>query len=343
MIRFSSWRRVARTACVPIVAAAVVGGLPLLAQTVGAAPASAAGLTVVPRSTTAVTSMVGAATVKTANGVSWTLIVGYSTDDSAVGIDLQRLVGGTSADELHEWSIPVKASTFKVSTSTGDATLKPGAETSPLATVSLSFKTSSRKAATCTTGSETEFLGKLSGEVLLVTGLTHGGTVKAVTFNIKGSESVVDVDKDCTVPIDDCTAGTVFEYAGPTGNPIAGGVYAVIGGKAFDGVTVETATNLKAPKGSLRIDGGVAFTKPATWNPGTHTLSATTSPSTFVTGSVTVSGKSKTMHVACSWKGKHYTLTETYNDFAATVTSPAGHALTAHLSLGGNITAALTS
>ena len=283
------------------------------------------------------------AAVKTSNGQSWTLSVADSSTPDALTIGLVRTVtaGGSGAEE-HIWYFDSPASSLAFSTSTGVGTVTGGSSTSPLATVALTFKATSHKAASCSSGSETIYTGTLSGEAELVTGLTGGGTVggSSVAFTAKGSSPEVLVDSGCVPPENDCTAATVFSSGATGATTEAGGFAGTESGKKFNFVSVARKVTLTSPKGAYRIDTALDLnTSPPSWNPKTDVLSVSTTSSGIVTGSATLSGgKPKTVSYPCSYAGKSYTITET-EDTTANYASPAGEAITGHTSLTGNLAA----
>ena len=290
-----------------------------------------------PSATTASVTVAGSTTVKTSNGQSWTLSVADSNNASGLAIGLTRTVstGGKGAEE-HVWGFKSKASSLTFSKTSGDGTIKGGSSTGKVATVSLTFKSTSHKAGTCSSGSETIYTGTLSGEAKLITGLTGGGTVGGKSVTLKGEATV---DSDCVVNTNDCIASTLFD-SGASGGPIqAVGLSEPTAGKTFDFVSVLRELALTSPKGATRSDIALVQAPLATWNPKTGVLSVTSTSAGIVTGSATLSGgTSKTSSFPCTYAGKKYTIKNTEN-FTAKYASPAGKAITGHTSLGGALVA----
>jgi 3D (Asp-Asp-Asp) domain-containing protein len=312
-----------------------------LAQATAGAAASAASRPMTTPPPTVSLSLDGA-TVKTANGQSWLLTIAAQTGTSEMMIELARTVA-PSGEELHSWSFPVKAGTFKFSTSSGDGTVDPGSQTSPTAKVDLTFKATAHSAGACSSGSETIYTGTLTGEAELVTGLTAGGTVggSSVSFTAKGSTPTVAVDNDCIpASTETCVASIVWgDNGGAEPAVVVDGISGTITGKKVDLVEVSKDTDLTSPKGADRTDLAVENAAPAVWTASTKTLSVTTPADGLVTGSVTLKvGKESTESVPCSNGTKKYTETLSA-DQSATWTSPAGKAITAHTSLTGNLVA----
>ena len=285
-----------------------------------------------------------AADVKTTNGDSWILTVAGSA--SQVIVELDRTASSAPvAVELHAWTLPVTSGGLKFSAATGIGTIDPGTQTSPHASVDVTFHSKASKvvAGACTSGSETRYTGTLTGSLTLSTGLTGGGSVEATSFTAKSSDPTVTVDNDCAPPDSCLPSSTGFdEDPNPLANPslFAEGITGTFSGKTFDEVTIANETPL--PKGDSRIDESLVEAKPATWTAATKTLVVTTEGS-LITGSVTISGGEKsTVSLPCTQDGKKVdnVLTD-YED--ASWSSKAGQALTAHNELGGNLVMPLTS
>ena len=216
--------------------------------------------------------------------------------------------------------IPVKTSTFTFNSSTEVGTLNATSATTPLATVDLSFKGTSKKAATCTSGSEEIYSGTLSGKIALVTGLTGGGTVgsttKTTTFNLGTPE--VKSNLSCI--------------------PDGVGINGEEEGVSFDYVGVDRGVTISKPAGTTREDGASIEKGAMSYNKTTKVFSIGSSSAGTVTGSATLTGGTvKTITTSCTAGGKKVTLTETF-DSSAKYTSPSGKSLTAHTSLTGTLT-----
>jgi hypothetical protein len=284
----------------------------------------------------------GGATVKTSNGTSWTMTMDDSNEVGGLGIGIGRTVtAGGTGDEEHLWTFNSKASSLTFNKTTGDATVVGGSATGKVATIDVTFKATSHKAGTCSTGSETVYTGTLSGEAELVTGLSGGGTVggKSISFDGAGFTPEVTVDSDCVVNIDECTASTFF-VSGTSAGPIeAVGIDETVSGKLLSEVSDIRELKLSTPKGAMRDDITLVQAAPLSWDSKTGVLSATSTSSGIVTGSATLSGgKSTTTSFSCTWKGKTYKVTSLEN-LTANYASPAGKAITAHNAIGGNVAA----
>jgi hypothetical protein len=288
-----------------------------------------------------------AASVKTSNGVSWTLSVSGSSDQVTVGL-YRKASTSPLAVEIHAWTFNVTSGGLKFSTGTGVGTIDPGTQTSPVATVDVTFQSTASKvvAGACTTGSETKYTGTLTGSVKLVTGMTGGGTVSSTSFGGSSSHPTVTVDKDCVPPAKCLPASTAFDNdPSPLANPnlSASGITGTFSGKSEDQVTIADETTLTAPAGADRIDESLVQAAPATWTASTKTLVVTTEPSGLITGSVTVSGGKKSSDsIPCVKAGKSVDNVLTFYS-GASWASEAGQALTAHNKLGGNLVMPLTN
>jgi hypothetical protein len=330
----SKWRVTRRAVLTPIAAVAIFAGSSLAA--VVAAPGSALAAT----STLSLGN--AGTTVKTSNGASWTLVVSWdqviSTEAPNLSVALERVVGGTGY-EFHDWIVPVTASTLTFNKKTG--TLNVGAQASPIATVDLSFKTTSSKKATCTTGSETVYSGTLSGKVTLVTGLTGGGTVGGSLLSFKAATPEITVDSSCIPPEgNECTADVLFSSGNFTGTtPAASGGSLSLFGKSFNEVGLTRSTDLTAPAGAIRSDVAAQEGLTPKYDAKTKVLTVTASKSGLVTGSATLKGgKVKTASYTCKYSKKSYKVTDR-TDSSATYSSPAGHPISAKTSLAGPMTA----
>lgn len=287
-----------------------------------------------PRIVPAVLELGGAAAnVKTSNGTSFMLVVGWSDLVTAGGkadlsLGLQRLVktGGTGY-ELHLWDFSVASSTLSFNGKTG--TLK--ASASPVASVSLKFKTASSKKATCTSGKETVYTGTLSGSVMLVTGLTGGGTVKSSSFT--AGKPQITVDSGCVPPALDPCEPSLLATSGnfATGSPTAfAGSFSDVG-PTLNVVGLEQLTKLSSPSGATRTNVSAMIDKAGTVYAKLTGGEVKMASSGFVSGSATVSGGSPFSHpTSCKWKGKSYTVTVHFDEGA----DYAG-VLTGHNAVGG--------
>jgi hypothetical protein len=312
--------RTVRAVTIALLAASVlalVGPLKAGAST-GVVPAGAS-----PKATTTIELQNAVAKVETENKVSWWLQVTWSNlgAEPVLQVGLERLISSPSSGfEFHNWTFNVSSSSLTFNDKTGS--LDSGTQANPVASVDLSFKTTSSKAATCTSGKETIYDGKLSGKASLVTGLKNGGTVSGTyTFNVSTPD--IEVDDGCVPPAaDECGAELLAGSGNPSGPALFAGSFAEVSStEQFVGVSEET--DLASPSGANRDDlvalldeSGKIY---ATYT-GTEVKLASTG---IVSGSGTVSaGKpEKEPPETCKYDGKTYkdtTVADEPADYAGT-------------------------
>jgi len=273
-----------------------------------------------------------------AGGRTWDLAV--SVSKSSLGVPGQALAQITApykgGDEAHDWTFgdfPAKDMTVS---SGGSASASSGSALSPILSLTLAFKPSSHKIASCSGGgSQTTYTGKLTGSVKLVTGL-HKLTVTAtrVTF---GQPSTLAVSTDFCVP-SACSFASWSASSAKSLNPpftLATGIQVGRPGHLQYFADVEKVTQLSKAKEILRDDGAIIKTSAAAFSKSRKTLSITTTKSGAVTGSGVIgpakAGKPETF--GCTDDGTSYT--ETDVSYTGRFTSPAGHVLEAHTLLTG--------
>jgi len=256
--------------------------------------------------------------VRTTNGVRWDLVVSWTENEginATLNVGLQRTVGKTY--ELHNWSFPTTVSTLNF-TGGSSGTLDSGTQASPVASIDLNFKTTSKVPQKCASGSEITYNGTVSGKVLLVMGLKGGGTVGGTSLHFRLTTPRILEDFACIPPVNQCVGEVVFTAGSlkPGSVLIAGGQETVFD-KTFDYVGLSRTTSLKAPKGANRTDVALLEGRSASYDAATKVLSVTTASSGLVTGSATLSGgKVTTLSSACTYKGQHYTTTTNFDETA---------------------------
>ncbi|HEV8064555.1 MAG TPA: hypothetical protein VGP46_06975, partial [Acidimicrobiales bacterium] len=220
--------------------------------------------------------------------------------------------------------------------------LDTGSAASPVATIDVTFKATGHKASACLSGSETVYTGTLTGEAKLVTGLAGGGTVggSGLNFNvsIEGSKPTVTVDNNCDTafpcPTSNSYAFSVFPSV--QSDILAEGINTTYSHKAYDFVTISKGGMLAKPAGAETEAIAFVYASPLKWTKATKTMTVTTTASGLVTGSATlVGGKSDSFKFPCTLSGKQSSTTEIAYD--ADMTSPAGHVLTAHMTIGSKV------
>jgi hypothetical protein len=307
-----------RTARSIVVGLIVTSGVVFVAPMAASASTRLAPARAVTRTATSSTIQLdGAATVETKNKVSWSLIVSWDNIGSEPSLDmgLERIVTSPSSGfEFHDWTFDVKASSFSFNDKTG--TLDSGTQANPVASVDLTFKTTSSKAATCTSGKETIYDGTLSGKASLVTGLANGGTVSG-TYNFNVVTPDVEVDQGCVAPAtDECGASLLAGSGNTSGPSLFAGSLSTGTTTAEQVVGVEEETDLASPKSATRSDivalddeTGKVF---ATYSGSEVKMSSTG----IVSGSGTVSGGKPTKEppTTCKWDGTTYKDTTVLDD-----------------------------
>jgi hypothetical protein len=307
--------RTARSIIVGLVVTSVVVFVAPMAASASTRLAPARAIPTTTASST--TQLEGATTVKTQNKVSWSLVVSWNNIGAVPSLQmgLERTVTSPSSGfEFHDWTFNVNASSFTFNDKTG--TLDSGTQANPVASVDLSFKTTSSKAATCTSGKETIYDGTLSGKASLVTGLANGGTVSG-TYNFNLLTPEVEVDQGCVAPATDECGPSLLAGSGNTSGP------SLFAGSLSTGTTtveqvvgVQQETDLTSPKSATRSD-VVALEDVSGKVFATYTGSEVKMASTgIVSGSGTVSGGKPTKEppATCKWDGTTYKDTTVLDD-----------------------------
>jgi hypothetical protein len=249
-----------------------------------------------------------AAKVETENKANFWLLVSWTNvGEPILQVSLERQVTSPSSGfELHSWTFNSSSSMLKFNDKTG--TLDSGTQANPVASVDLSFKTTSSKAATCTSGKETIYDGTLSGKASLVTGLKNGGTVSGTyTFNVATPD--IEVDDGCvSPPADECGASLLAGSGNTSGPALIAGTFADVNAtEQLVGISEQTA--LTSPAGATRTDIAAMYNESGKVY-ATYTGSEVKVASAgLVSGSGTVSGgkPKKETPVTCKYDGKTYT------------------------------------
>jgi len=302
-----------------------------------------AGVTAAPGEASAATakpllSLTGSTAVEATDGLSWILEAGsFQIGSGKGGLNISLVRKEKTGYEVHEWLLTT-TSALKFDSTTKTGTLNTGSQASPVAAVNLTFKATSTKMASCTSGSDTLYKGTLRGKLTLVTGLAGGGTVGGTSLRFTMGTPTFAVDLGCNArPTNNCVAVSYFDSGNATGVS-AGGVYTTLGGKPLDVINLDRLTKLSAPKKAERGDIAEQLVPPATYNTKTKVYSVTTTTSGLVTGSATLSGGTvNTSTQSCKYAGKTYSMTTTSGG-AVRYASPPGDALTGHTVLAGTMT-----
>lgn len=286
-------------------------------------------------------ALVAQTTVTTSNKMKWTLTLTWVQGSAGfpglltIGIE-HPISGSTGQFEDHQWSIPVTSSTMSFSTSSGRGTLNGGNQTSPLADVDVHFVAGSHAKATCSSGSETRYAGKLSGRLTLKTGLTHGGTVGGHSVHFTVGRPEVTLDSNCVAPTKYCAVGADFDAIGQSGTP---GVVGFNSGSTHtDDIAVVRTVSLTSPAGATRADeGGLSKAPNPSYSSSSKILTVTEPRTGILTGTAHLGGGSRhTEKSTCKVGKTKYDISELVVD-SATYSSPSGKALTAHTALTGKL------
>jgi hypothetical protein len=109
----------------------------------------------------------------TSGGHTWKLnvsLIGGSSGGPVI-IDVLIETPHLSGTEIHDWGMQMPGADFTVDKTTGAAAINSHSDLSPVASLNLSYKPTSHTAGTCSSGSETDYLGTLTGSGTLTTGL----------------------------------------------------------------------------------------------------------------------------------------------------------------------------
>jgi len=304
---------------------ALLIGTVLTASLVFAAPTAAGALgRATSRETTTSTLWLtdAAAIAKTSNGDSWWLVVSWIDGESESGtasaeVGLENVqTPNTTTFEAHSWEFDVKDSTLSFNDKTG--TLDLGSEASPVATLDLTFTTTSSTAEGCTSGSETVYHCSLKGTVSLDTGLTGGGTI-AGTFDFDVSTPDIVVDEGCVGPptSNPCVA-SLFAESDITTSPAVFASEENLGTTDEDLFGLFNTTAVTSPTGATRTDevaneeNGSSVS--VTYKDGVVKMA---SSGGIVSGSGTISGGTpQTQKSSCTYRGTSYEETSHDDDNA---------------------------
>lgn len=215
----------------------------------------------------------------------WRLTVAATASPKSVSVtaSIAHAFSPGSAEE-HQWEISKLPASSVSSIGAGSWRVNPpAAEISPVfKAFDLTFKTTSRSPVACTSGSETEYKGTLSGSVLLDTGFRSLGTVGAARLSFN-SPNLAVLDHSCSQrPV--CASNTVawaeVSASAPT-SPAASGVTM----EGTDRIVLTRATQLARPANAGRADVILGVGPPPSLNG--KTLSVTTKAVSIIKGSAT--------------------------------------------------------
>jgi hypothetical protein len=293
-----------------LVGAALAVALSLATLGGAAAPASAA---------TNLSYFLTAGTVGiTSGGHTWKLnvsLIGGSSGGPVI-IDVLIETPHLNGTEIHDWGMQMPGADFTVNKTTGAATINSHSDLSPVAWLNLSYKPASHTAGTCSSGSETDYLGSLTGSVTLTTSL-KGLKLSDATATFSTPNSL-KVDSACVPPLACSFASWGGGLGGAKTAPIAAGIAAGTPGHPVHFTDVTRQVSLAAPTGATRTDGADVSTTAPVFNSTAKSLTVKGLASGAVTGSGVIS-KAKLVVPStetCTLEGTTYTQTSMAYDEA---------------------------
>ncbi len=278
---------------------------------VAAAPASAA---------TNLSYFLTAGTVPiTSGGHTWSLnvsLIGGSSPSGSTIIDVLIETPHLSGTEIHDWGMQMPDADFTVNKTTGAATINSHSDLSPVASLNLTYKPTSHTAGTCSSGSETDYLGTLTGSVTLTTGLK--GLKLSDTTATFSTPNSLQVDAACVPPIACSFSSWGGGLGGASTAPVAAGIAAGMPGKQVHFSDVIRKVSLSAPTGATRTDGAEVKATAPVFNAKTKTLTVKGLASGAVTGAGVISGAKLVIPSTqtCAVDGTTYTEKSTVYDEA---------------------------
>lgn len=198
--------------------------------------ASAVSASAAPAARPPAISLFGGSTTFRVGGHTWNLSIFVVA--GTAGIDL------STTNELDTWSfLAVPKSDLKANASTGKATFNAHNAMAPVAFANLKFTPTSRHKASCRSGSEVFFDGRVTGSISLVA--NHKGLkFRSAHATFKGSS--LDVDHQCVAPAGTAACASGIWSVGSTA--VALGSSGGLPGRQTYFVSINKTVNLSAPK-----------------------------------------------------------------------------------------------
>lgn len=216
-----------------------------------------------------------------------------------------------SGTEIHDWGMQMPGADFTVDKTTGAATINTHSDLSPVLSMTLSYKPTSHTAGTCSSGSETDYTGALTGSVTLTTGLKGLKLSDAhATFS---TPNKLKVDAACVPPLACEFASWDGGIGGSSSAPVAAGIAAGTPGHLVHFTEVGRTVSLPAPTGATRDDGVTVSGAAPVFNAKAKSLTVKGLASGAVTGSGVISGAKMVTPgtETCTLDGTTYTQTST--------------------------------
>jgi hypothetical protein len=287
------------------------------------------------------TMYTGAVTVHTANGKSWAMSVSVNPngDGSTDGMRETLVRPLPKTDEGHDWFVSIPDTSLTFDSNSGNGTLKTPQSVAALTTLNLKFTTTSRRNATCTSGSETYYRGNLTGTAILHTQLHAGGTVGGQHVSFAQGKTEVIADSSCVPPSSSnpCYKNVSFQANGASLHTLFGA------GAPGPFVELVHSVMLSKPAGSRQDEFSTNSSQAPAFNANKHTLQVWAAASGAFTGTGKFTGGTLSKSAgACTVKGVHHTeRLRFYNN--AVFRNGANHPLVAHTSLVGTMTVPKTN
>lgn len=245
----------------------------------------------------------------TSGGHTWRVnvsLIGGSSGGPVI-IDVLIETPHLSGTEIHDWGMQMPGADFTVNKTTGAATINSHSDLSPVASLDLSYKPTSHTAGTCSSGSETDYAGTLTGSVTLTTGLK--GLKLSDTKATFSTPNTLKVDNSCVPPIACGFASWGGGLGGSSTAPIAAGIAAGTPGHLVHFSDVTRKVSLPAPTGATRIDGAEVQATAPVFNSTAKSLTVKGLASGAVTGAAVISGAKTVIPgtETCTLDGTTYT------------------------------------
>ena len=250
----------------------------------------------------------------------------YTSTSSGYGlyVSVEKGLSLYGIGEVHEWALPRSGSIFAFSPATGKGSVSmTSSEEGPFGRTNLAF-TASSKTTKCGEGGYQYKLwkGTLKGTFVFKTGFW--GAIGSSNFAKPATISSSETTTRCKLPLPPCTSGVSWSVFTSKifGFGVATGSTGAIGG--------ERNVKLLSPAGASRTDGLFSTAPKPTLSGGVMKVST---PGGKITGSATIKteGTPFSSHYSC--KSGSVTKTETSKSWnQVAYSSPAGHAITFHLS-----------
>jgi hypothetical protein len=259
----------------------------------------------------------------TSGGHTWNLNVSLIGGSSGGPVTVDVLIEAPhlSGTEIHDWGMQMPGADFTVNKTTGAATINSHSDLSPVASLNLSYKPTSHTAGTCSSGSETDYLGTLTGSVTLTTGL-KGLKLSGATAAFSTPNSL-KVESACVPPLACSFASWGGGLGGAPTAPIAAGIAAGTPGHLAHFTDVTRRVALAAPTGATRTDGAEVTATAPVFNSTAKTLTVKGLASGAVTGTGVISMAKLVVPgtETCTLEGTTYTQTSTAYDQATWISS----------------------